>query len=68
MKNKKLNLGKITITKLNNLDHIRGGQIGFTGVPTLDNGLSIQTCIQAGCPDDTKTNPDNEDLTEICPD
>ncbi len=64
MENKKLNLGKITITKLNNLHHIRGGQISFTVAPTLLN--SNQTCMERTCPADSETNPQDH-FTEFCP-
>ncbi|MEW7289189.1 hypothetical protein [Aquimarina sp. 2304DJ70-9] len=64
MKNKKLNLRKITITKLNNLHHIKGGHIpGLIDVLPVNTG---DTCDNWTCPTETKTNPDNEDITDIC--
>ncbi|WP_158597820.1 hypothetical protein [Aquimarina sp. AD10] len=50
MKNKKLSLHKITITKLNNLNRIKGG---FTLVD--DTESQGQTCTGIS----TKTNEDN---------
>ncbi|GAA4275783.1 hypothetical protein [Aquimarina mytili] len=57
MENKKLNLGKITITKLNNLYDIKGGQIMSPDVTTIV-GPTMQTCAgHFTCTNNTETNP-----------
>lgn len=58
MKNKKLNLQKTTITKLTNLNSIRGGSVG---VETILSGSGTISGIDT--PTKTKTTYEFPDLT-----